>query len=215
MTVVYHKAYALLYSHQMNSEILQSLFLGFIITAVPGAVFIETVRRAIVDKKSVVIFLIGNVVGVTLTVGYVVVGFGALALKHQFNSAFYVLSGLVLVGIGILSIKSRPDLGKRRESRRKLSSFLTGFVLATVNPASVVFWIVMVGRFASANTDLVALLANIVSINVGAIFCYAVLIGLVARFRERLSNRHLAVLSRVSGVAIVVYGFVSLVKGLS
>jgi threonine/homoserine/homoserine lactone efflux protein len=49
-------------------SLLQSFLLGFIITSVPGTVFLETIRRAMVSRKSVAIFLMGNVVGVTVTV---------------------------------------------------------------------------------------------------------------------------------------------------
>jgi len=203
----------------MINSLVQCFFLGFIITAIPGTVFIETVRRTMVNRESVVIFLLGNVVGVTLTVTIVVLGLTNLTAQSHISASFYAVSGLTLILIGVRSLAARPDLRKKRAHNKwehggKASSFQSGFVLATVNPASIAFWIVMIGRFVSVNSSFAEVVASVVSINFGAIACYIVLVSLVSRYKARLSNRHLVVLSRAFGGIIVAYGIMSLFKGL-
>lgn len=54
--------------------LLQSFVLGFAISALPGAVLFEVIRRALLDKPSVLGFLVGNFSGIA--------GIYSCELKH-------------------------------------------------------------------------------------------------------------------------------------
>lgn len=199
--------------------LMQSFFLGFVITAVPGTVFIETVRRTLVDRRSVVVFLVGNVLGILLTVLSVLLGFALLTNDSLNMKVFYFLSGLFLLVIGVVSFRGRPNITQIRMKAGGRSkwfhAFLTGCLLALANPASVAFWVVMIGRFMSTDRHVYAILANVVAVNAGAIALYVILVSLIGKLKPFFTQLHLMWLSRIFGSLIMVYGLASLAKALT
>lgn len=130
---------------------LNSMLLGFSISAVPGAVFFETIRRTIQNKSSIAWFLAGNFAGVAILALLSVLGVELLLSSLVIEKLFYGVSSLLLLAIGLSSILYAPKkidaTGTAGLNNKIRGAFLVGLILALANPISIIFWISIVGTF--------------------------------------------------------------------
>lgn len=196
----------------MLSSILQGFILGFVLTAIPGAVFLETARRAL-GRLSVVSFLAGNFVGVGITIAVTFLGLSSLLKETTWSHVFYLLSGATLVYIGVASLASKKLSVDKKTQKRTPSrihphstAFLAGLILAIANPVSILFWITMIGRYFNNHDHFMQVAANCVAIVLGTAVFYALLLYATRMTHRVLSERHLTALSDVFGALILIYG---------
>lgn len=200
----------------MLHMLIENLMLGFVITAVPGAVFFETIHRSIFHKTSLPAFMAGNFAGMFLIIGSVLAGISSLLADKTYFKAFYALSGLVLLYIGgssFMSKRSHPEIsGYRKHERSQYSALLTGFILAAANPISILFWISMSGKMFQQDMSAAGVMANCASIVAGASLVFIILIAVFSRARFRLKAQQFIILSKSFGVIICIYGVTTLAK---
>jgi threonine/homoserine/homoserine lactone efflux protein len=195
----------------MLSGILQGLILGFILTAIPGAVVLETTRRAL-TRLPVLNFLCGNFLGVGITIVITIVGLSSVLRDASLSHLFYLLSGATLIYIGVTSVaskklaKSNRRLGKGHEAASPYKAFVAGLILATANPVSILFWITMIGRYFNAHDSHLQIALNSAAIVLGGVIFYMVLMVMTGITHKIISQRYLIVSSDVFGVIILVYG---------
>ena len=204
----------------MINGLVEGFLLGIAITALPGAVILETVRRAFA-RKSVKSFLIGNYVGVIFVVCIVLFGLSSLLNKQSLSKAFYTLSAFVLFFIGITALVSFKATTLRKKKRAKSESsilkkhsgsFAAGLLLAVANPAGVLFWIATIGRYVNAHTASSQVVANCIAILCGAGACYAFILIAIRTSHKTLSLRQTGIINNVFGILIIGYGVFLLFK---
>ncbi len=199
----------------MWRNVIENFILGFVISAVPGAVFIETIRRLLVDKTSVWKFLLGNFIGMLLIIVSVFLGFAVLVTQGSIANVFYGVSGLVLIFLGLSSIVSGPrNETKKLHLKNKTSSYIaftSGLLLAVANPLSIVFWIALIGVWMQTANIMEAGIYS-VSVLAGALTLFIILIVVINTPQARVSVKYLTLLSRVFGMVILIYGIVMLSK---
>lgn len=202
----------------MAHMLVQYFCLGFVITAIPGAVFFETIRRAMTDKASIVKFMAGNFSGMFLIIFSVLFGLSALLSNKSLGHAFYALSGAVLFYIGITSLLAKhggkKPIGNKKQNHASLSAFLTGLVLAAANPISIVFWISMTGKMVQDKTSIYLVVLNCVSIVLGASLVFIILITFGSRSKNQINTHHLLLLSRGFGLIIFAYGIMTFSRAI-
>ena len=197
--------------------LLQSFALGFAVSAAPGAVFFETIRRTIAQRTSVTYFLLGNFTGIVCIASLVFLGFSAVTLDGTTESVFYGLSGLVLLWIGLSAVLAKPQqkpathIASKAMKHGNAKGFTIGFVLATANPIAILFWISIIGTYMSEMTPQAALL-NGLAVLLGAVALFLLLVIAVNRIKKGLSDTFLLWLSRIFGGIIVAYGFSMLLR---
>lgn len=191
------------------SWIVEYIWLGFMITAVPGAVFFETVRRQLHDKSSLPSFLVGNFAGVALIATLALIGM-TLVTDIIRQDVFYLLSGGLLIYIGVSSAFSRPQVANKK--LRRGQSFITGLVLSLANPVSVVFWVTMVGSFYERSNGYIMPIVSSLAIIFGAVLFFVLLIGLLVRFGNFLRPTLTDWLGRIFGIVIALYGLTYLLR---
>lgn len=189
----------------MVRMLIQYFCLGFVVTAIPGAVFFETIRRTLTEKNSIMKFMAGNFSGMFLIIFSVLFGLSTLLSDKSLNRAFYVLSGAVLLYIGVISLLKKydkPTISVKNMDKSSLTAYLTGFVLAAANPISIVFWISMTGKMVQDNISFGAVLLSCISIVLGASVVFILLIALASRSKDNIKTHHLLLLSRGFGLIL-------------
>lgn len=189
-------------------DLIGYIFLGFSITATPGAVFFETVRRTLSEKDSLIKFQLGNFTGMTLIISSVFLGFAGIISNPLIANIFYILCGsiLIILGISALLDKSSYEI-KGKKSR--YSAYVTGILLSVLNPLGVVFWIALVGKIVQETNNMMYAAMNIFGAVAGAAMLFVVLVILISIFRLKITPRFLILLSRVFGFVILIYGVLS------
>jgi threonine/homoserine/homoserine lactone efflux protein len=199
----------------MILKIIENIVLGFAISAVPGAVFFETIRRTLAKKSTIIEFQIGNFSGMIFVAIMALLGL-ATSLSHPATAKFfYATSGGLLIYIGIKAAFSRPQYDTTPDSHRsppRFSSFLSGLTLAIANPLSIIFWISLTGTFYQQSREVLPVLANTLSVLFGAFLLFAALITTAIRLRTKVKDSYLLGSTRLFGVVIAVYGILTLAK---
>jgi threonine/homoserine/homoserine lactone efflux protein len=202
------------------------IVLGISLAAPVGPINIEMIKRGISGGfwQS---WLVG-LGGVSADLVYLIVIFFGVGqmMKHPIVViCMYAVGACMLVMIGINSMKAsvqkqvisegehRPDLGK--------NSFLTGFLIAIINPINLVFWF---GVYGSTLTDLTSKLSLHWALFYSAtIFVGIILWNLNIAFtvhfaRELVSERVLKAVTFVAGIILIWFGIsfaIEFVKALT
>jgi threonine/homoserine/homoserine lactone efflux protein len=126
---------------------------------------------------------------------------------------FYLLSGALLIFIGLSSLVSKKRASQQKGTRRtfmKVSArhraLAAGIVLATANPIEIIFWITTIGRYLSNHNSSVQIAVNCAAIFLGSVVFYVLLLALIDVTHKRISPRYLAAMTDFFGAAILVYG---------
>jgi threonine/homoserine/homoserine lactone efflux protein len=190
--------------------------LGFAISAVPGAVFFETIRRTLSKQYSVMPFQLGNFSGISTIILVALFGVATILSNSTSANVFYGLSGGLLLYLGIRSILTKQPqahiITKKTGFKSTYSSFLTGYILAVANPLSIIFWISLIGKFHLQSNTFIAMLVNIISTLIGALMLFVLLIILVSYMRNNIKELYLIWMARIFGLILVAYGILTLSK---
>jgi threonine/homoserine/homoserine lactone efflux protein len=197
----------------MHSQLLQSLLLGMAITALPGPVFFEVIRRTLADRASIGLFLVGNIIGMLIVISSTFLGLATLLSSKSANAFFYLLSGSVLIFIGISAILSHPKYqtakADARKRRYKLPAIPTGITISAANPIGIVFWVSIIKNFQSSDHTLSRELLNCLSVMLGGLLVYAALIFAVIKLHAAVKHAPYAWLARACGFVVIIYGLIA------
>lgn len=124
-----------------------------------------------------------------------------------------IAGGLVLISYGtFMLLRKSNDWQKGNASgsilpRQSLQLWIKGFLVNTVNPFTFFFWLGWMGLSATHQSQSKAALAWLFSGIMLTIICFDTLKVLLAkRIRSRMQAHHFLWLSRVSGLALIVFG---------
>ena len=193
---------------------IESFWLGFVITAIPGAVFFEAIRRVLADRDSVTSFILGNYVGMLIIILF---AFGGVSLvaKEPLTNVFYTLNGVLLIVVGLLALRyEAPDSldSVSLPIQTKKNGFFIGLLLAIANPLSIIFWVSLVGRFMENNVAYGWVLFQVASVVMGSITLFVLLILVVKRLGKRIKKASLRRISLFLGFLLIAYGSISISK---
>lgn len=197
----------------MFYQIIENLLLGFAISAAPGAVFFETIRRTLSKKSTVTSFLLGNFSGMLIIIVFALAGISVLLTDTSLSKFFYGITGLLLTYIGVSSLTAKFSQQTAKEEAKapnRYSSYVSGLVLAVANPLSIVFWISLTGKFYQEYDSILPILLNATSVVIGALILFILLVLAVKFLRKRINTTILAWLARMSGIIILIYGLLTL-----
>lgn len=197
-------------------KLVENFGLGFAISAVPGAVFVETIRRTLFDKQTIIKFLAGNLVGMLIIVVSVFSGLAILIHDRPTANIFYGLSGSVLMLLGVSSIIIKPSYhpktAKLTANKSNYAAFATGLLLSIANPLGIIFWIAIIGRVLQDTSSIALAILNSLSVVVGSLVLFMLLITIINVIPMKVNLRHLTLLSRVFGIVLVLYGLATFSK---
>jgi len=132
----------------------------------------------------------------------------------------YGISGVILVGFGIINVRSRPvppatsDAPKApNPSKEMWSGFTVGLALIAVNPAAAITWVVIVGNLLPAHATTIDGLALAIGVLLGSFSWFGTVAVLTHRGKHLLGDRAVWI-PRIIGVALMGYGVFLLSKAI-
>lgn len=132
------------------------------------------------------------------------------------SSLFYIVSGAVLLYLGISAImqdKNSLEVARNSPSQLRLA-YVTGLVLSVANPLSFLFWISLSGKFLKEQQDIYQSVTNSFAVLLGAILLFTLLLVVIKVSKSWFTTIRLVAMSRLFGIIITMYGLVTLWTGL-
>ena len=188
---------------------------GFFLAILVGPIMFSLVQAGI-EKGTRVGVVMGSGVWVSdfLYILAVYLGLSAVGLPPKF--AFYtgIVGGVVLIFFGLVNFIVKPkEDAKNRIIRASTYSgyFVKGFLINTINPFTVFFWITI------STTEVSQLSFD------NAVIFYAGLLGtivftdvlkvlLAKRIRRLLTPKRLLIMRNVVGVAMIIFGIILMIR---
>jgi threonine/homoserine/homoserine lactone efflux protein len=198
---------------------LKGLVIGFTIAAAVGPISLLTIRRTIAHGQ-----LYGLVSGLgvaTADATYAgIAAFGLTAVTGLLVSgriALGLVGGAIIVLLGVRTMLSRPGEVARDADRPGLAAaFGSIFALTMTNPMTILaFAAVFAGLGLAAGSSFGEAVVLTLAVWAGSALWWVVLTSVLGWLRERVSTRSLVWVNRVSGAALVVFGFVAIVGALA
>lgn len=136
---------------------------------------------------------------------------------RQEESPIRILGGLLLIAIGILYFRKRPQpLDAASPNNTGHSDYTSTLLLTLTNPTTILSFIAVLAALGMGHHRSLWLSFLLV----GGIFCgsmlwWIVLVQIVNRLRDHFNSRAIAWMNRIAGLAIGAFGLVSFLAGLS
>jgi L-lysine exporter family protein LysE/ArgO len=195
-----------------------SIFFSYILLGLSLAIPIGPVNAAQLDKGIKGGFFSAWLVGLGAILAdgiYMIVVY--LGVVHVIDTPFiktflWLFGSFVLVYTGIESMISAKKIGAMKQRNREplSKSFFSGFMMSITNPLTILFWLGIYGSVL-ANT------ASIYGTKELILYSSAIFIGLLtwditmaavaSSFRNFMRSQALVLLSRISGLSLIGFGF--------
>ncbi len=201
---------------------MRGVVIGFSLAAPVGPIGVLTIRRTLAHGR-----LTGFVSGLGTATADALYGLiGALGLTSlttlltSQSGWLGLIGGGFLIYLGLRTFRARPaalDGGSAEQSTTGLlSAYFSALGLTLTNPATILAFAVI---FAGLNADVAATSATAAVIVVGGVFVgsaawWLVLSTITGWLRGRLTPTALVWVNRISGIVILAFGVVALVRGV-
>ncbi|HAC57054.1 LysE family transporter [Parvibaculum sp.] len=142
----------------------------------------------------------------------------AIELVIRFETALQIVGGLFLLALGLRTWFVKPhfdDTAEENLSGAMAAVFATTFFLTITNPATMLGFIAIFGGvagLADAGEDYAHAATIVIAVMAGSALWWAGLSGFVSLFRQKMNDRLLGIVNRVSGALIIIFGAVVLVR---
>ena len=174
--------------------------------AVIDAAYRHTLRRAIATGM-------GGAVADCLYASLGVLGVTpVLKANPSIPPILYGISGVILVGFGLMNARSRPvapatsDAPKTTNPSKEMwTGFTVGLALIVVNPAAAITWVVIVGSLLPGHATTADGLALALGVLIGSMAWFGAVAILTHRGKHLLGERAVWI-PRLIGIALMGYG---------
>jgi hypothetical protein len=200
--------------------IIKGIGLGLFLALSVGPVIMTVVKHSINNGHAGGMSFVGGVWLSDLILVLVSNLFSGLVVKALlFKSAIGYIGSSFIISLGIYYIffkkvslrESDPDV-QTIFSRRDMSKvFISGFLINTLNPSVLLFWLLNATAFASVHTAAertvifgICLLINMVADTAKVM--------LAARYRNKLNLKTITAINRISGTILIGFGLVIIYK---
>ena len=202
----------------MIQAVLKGLALGFVLALSVGPIIFTIIKQSLNNgHKGGFSF----VVGVWISDIILVVGANALTslvnalLEHKktialCGSLFLTAMGIYFVFFKKVHLSTDPDGKEVRFRKRDMARiFASGFIINTLNPGVILFWLANATLLAPTHTmeQRIVIFSVCLLVNMGADVAKVLLAG---KLRSRLTLRTLSVVNKISGSILIGFGLVLL-----
>lgn len=154
------------------------------------------------------------IISVYLGMNYV----NELLAWDNFELVVGIIGALVLIGAGIGTVMTKPpELDTAQQllggAKKPLALFTKGFLINTINPFTLFFWVsVMTSVILKNDYDTAQASLFFTGILGTIVFTDSLKIFLAKKIRHRLTSRHLWWVRRVAGIVLIVFGIALALK---
>lgn len=202
----------------MIEFILYAILLGFMLSLVLiGPAFFLLIETSLTKGWKAAITLDAGVIFADLLC-IAVAYFGAkdLATYIETHPSLYKIGGFIIMVYGGYMLFSKPVLHINNSavvSHNYVKTFFNGFLMNMLNIGIVIFWFVIVG-WVTINYPATYEFVLFMGIAIATFFAIDLAkIFLAKRFQERVSDDMIYKIRKFIGIALLIFGFVILLKG--
>lgn len=196
--------------------VVKGILIGLIFGVPAGAIGALTIQRTM--EKGFIAGLLTGAGSSAADLLYSAVGIFGIAMISDFLTAhqnvFQTAGGvfIVVLGISILRKKERP-YGVRDTKGNLVFCFLSSFGTAVMNPATILSFMVAFAAFEiDGNVSAPEGVGLVMGILAGTLGWWLALSGIVALFRERITDRIYQWLNRILGGFMTIFGMVMMIR---
>lgn len=187
---------------------LEKVLLGVTLAAPIGPVSIEVIRRGI-TKGFFAAFLVcvGAVIGDAICLGAAYLGLSSLTKYSYIIDILGLVGALFLLYLGFSNLKDcnqQYNFDTAESNVGIAKSIILGFVLAVVNPVSLIFW-VSIFAASTAGVDKITFLPNSL-ILLGVLIWSLSLCLLLAFAKSLLNNKAIKIIIMLSSILLLGFG---------
>lgn len=194
--------------------ILNGVLIGIVVAAPIGPVNLICIRRTLAyGRTNGFVSGLGAAVGDALFAAVAAFGLtAASSLVVTFGDVLQAVGGVFLVGLGIHTFLSKPaDTDTVRTSTRSnlIAAVLATFMLTITNPATMLGFVAIfggVGGLVTTEPGLITATLLVVAVFIGSALWWLGVTMTVGLLRGGMTEQHLFMINRVSGVLIVLFG---------
>jgi len=199
----------------MLDALIKGLLLGFFLALSVGPVIFTIIKQSLNNGRE------GGfsfVVGVWISDIVMVVGSNAfsewVSTALEYKKTIGYIGSLFLIGLGLFFVFfKKVNLGKDAEGNRLrfrkrdfLKIFVSGFLINTLNPSVLLFWLVNATAFATTNSfrERLMIFTTCLLVNMIADVLKVMLAG---KIRNKLTIRNLSIINKISGTILIGFAF--------
>ncbi|HYJ37896.1 MAG TPA: LysE family transporter [Chitinophagaceae bacterium] len=199
----------------MLDALVKGLLLGFFLALSVGPVIFTIIKQSLNNgREGGFSFITGVWISdiVLVVVSNAFSEWVSTALEYKKSIGY--IGSLFLMGVGIFFVFfKRVNLGKgadgkklRFRKRDFLKIFVSGFLLNTLNPSVLLFWLVNATAFATTHSfrERVLIFTTCLVVNMIADVLKVLLAG---KIRNKLTVRNLSIINKISGSILIVFAF--------
>lgn len=199
----------------MLESVLKGLALGFALALSVGPIIFIIIKQSLnAGHKGGFSFVAGVWISDILLVVLSNTLSAAVSLLDTHEKVVGCLGGLFLVGMGVYfavfkKVKLQdPEKAEARFRKRDMARvFASGFIINTLNPGVIFFWLVNAALLALDHTikERIVIFSVCLLINMSADVGKVLMAG---KLRSKLTYRTLSVVNKISGALLVIFGIV-------
>lgn len=205
----------------MTDAVLKGIGLGLIVSLMVGPVFFllisTSIKRGFTPAALIAIGVMCND-AFFITIAY----FGSAVLLYldQHQSAASIIGGVIIAAYGVaLAFKKAQvqaaSLDVPEENMKKRIYLVKGFLLNSINPSVLLFWIVVAStipvREGYSGSQVLIFYAATLSTILSTDFIKAYS---ASRLRNIVTSKFLVWMNRIAGSALIIYGLSMIIRGV-
>jgi threonine/homoserine/homoserine lactone efflux protein len=203
----------------MFGSMIQGLTLGLVLALMAGPVFFLIVNTSIKKGfKPAAYMAAGVVLSDLFFIVLILAGTSRMGNMDTYNYPAGLTGGVLLIVFGLISIFRKPEnpssVKLPDDSRTLLIDTGKGFMMNTLNPFVLIFWIGVIGAMQTGETSWQDNLAFFSAVLVTVFSTDLLKAYLASHLKRILNQKTLTVLNRIAGTGLILFGFQLLYKVL-
>jgi len=140
----------------------------------------------------------------------------ALSIISPHATLMNICAAVLLFKIGIVTVKAEPkeNSSERASSKGLISAFLSTLVLTFLNPMTIMSFVAVFAAIGVKELEAAreSTLIIVLGVFFGSLLWWLFLCAMVAKARQRLSQKSIGIINRISGVVVIFFGLMCLSK---
>ena len=198
----------------MTEALLKGLALGSILALSVGPVIFTIIKQSLNNGKEGGISFVAGVWASDIVLVVVSNAFSEwVKALLEYREAIGYIGSVFLIGMGLFyvflkKVKITNDAGgdaQRFRKRDVAKIFSSGFLINTLNPSVILFWLINATAFAVTHTwnQRLIIFSTCIGVNIVADLAKVLMAG---KLRKKLTLHNLVVINKISGVILVGFG---------
>jgi threonine/homoserine/homoserine lactone efflux protein len=197
----------------LTASILKGLGLGFFLALSVGPVIFTIIKQSINNGiKGGLSFVAGVWLSDILLVFLSNFFSEMVSYLLKYKTAIAVVGSLFLLIMGVyyiffkkVQLSEDSDILKKFSTSDFTKIALSGFLINTLNPGVIIFWLINATAFAATNTLTERIIIFSICLIVN-IITDLIKIMMAGKIREKLTPRHIVLINKISGSILVLFG---------